>query len=300
MCSSRTLWCLLAIVVFRKGKPNADALEMSFGGSLLAPVTSASVACRTLNAERKWSGFPSAKQNPNKRQEQGCLGDLLFIKRGLATGSNNFFILSVEKADELGVPKEFRRPILPGPRYIEADIIHRDEDGYPITTPRLVLIDCALPEVEVKARHPMFWPYLETGIGAGIHATYLASRRMPWYSQEKRPPAPFLSTYMGRARDGKKPFRIIWNRSDVTAHNVYLLLYPKPDLAAALARNPLLYFIVFEQLHAIEGDAFIGEGRVYGGGVHKMEPREMERVPVKRLIEVLTASDAFRAQGSLF
>lgn len=290
-----------AIVIFRKAEPKANTfIEMSFGGPLLAPARSVHIALETLKAARKWSGFPSKHAKASIGPEHLCLGELFHIKRGLATGSNEFFILSIEQADKAGIPKEFRRPILPGPRFLREDVIEGDADGNPIITPRLVLVDCPLPEEEIRAEHPAFWRYIAKGKEAGIHETYLASRRTPWYSQEKRPPAPFLSTYMGRTRNGKKPFRVIRNKSDATAHNVYLLLYPKPDLAAALSRDPLLYSIIFEHLQSIEDDAFFGEGRVYGGGLHKMEPKEMERVPLGKLAEVLTSSDAYRGQVSLF
>jgi hypothetical protein len=42
-------------------------------------------------------------------------GELFTIKRGLATGDNEFFILSEGKAKELGIPRRFLRPILPPP-----------------------------------------------------------------------------------------------------------------------------------------------------------------------------------------
>jgi hypothetical protein len=183
---------------------------------------------------------------------------------------------------------------------VQQDVIERDSDGYPIITPRLVLIDCPLPEDVIKAEYPSFWRYLQKGKDAGIDTTYLASKRTPWYSQERRLPAPFLSTYMGRTRNGAKPFRVIWNKSDATAHNVYLLLYPKPEMNAALRREPSLYSVLFEQLQSIEGDALIGEGRVYGGGLHKMEPKEMERVSLEGRAESLLAYEAYRGQRSLF
>jgi hypothetical protein len=40
--------------------------------------------------------------------------------------------------------------------------------------------------------------------------------------------------------------------------------------------------------------------RVYGGGFHKMEPKEMERITLAKMAGVLTASDAYRGQRSLF
>jgi hypothetical protein len=289
-----------AVVVFRKGAPKADAVvQMSFGGSLLAEKDSAAVPVRTLRDSKKWSGFPNRRSQLDTDHGGVRLGDLFTIKRGLATGSNNFFILEMEEAERAGIPKEFQRPILPSPRHVRMDIIERGLDGSPLISPRLALIDCSLPEHEIKLRHPSFWKYLESGKTTGIHETYLASKRRPWYSQEKRPPPPFVCTYMGRTRNGKKPFRVIWNKSNATAANVYLLLYPKPALAAALIETPALYSAVFDQLRSIEADTFIDEGRVYGGGLHKMEPKELERVPLQGLADLLKASGSYKGQMML-
>lgn len=289
-----------AVVVFRKSAAREDAtVEMSFGGPLLSAAETALVPVRALKESKKWSGFPK-RQAQGRNSQAGCrLGDLFSVRRGLATGSNSFFIMGSEEADRAGIPREFQRPILPGPRHVRVDVIERDGDGYPLTIPRLALIDCSLPEDEIKLLHPSFWQYLQRGKDSGVHETYLASKRRPWYSQEKRPPAPFVCTYMGRARNGRNPFRVIWNKSSATAANVYLLLYPKPALAAALRAAPELCSIVFEHLRSVRLDMFADEGRVYGGGLHKMEPKELERVPLQDLADVLYASPAYKGQTAL-
>ena len=291
-----------AVVVFKKKAPKADeVVQMSFGGPLLAARDSANVSVSSLRDSKKWSGFPNRRSKAGNGHPGVCLGDLFIIKRGLATGSNNFFILAQEEAERVGIPKEFQRPILPGPRHVQVDIVERDSDGFPLVSPRLALIDCSMTEDEIKRRYPLFWKYLEIGKSTGIHETYLASKRKPWYSQEKRPPAPFVCTYMGRTRNGKKPFRVIWNKSNATAANVYLLLYPKPALAVALKEAPELTSAVFGHLQSIEADTFVDEGRVYGGGLHKMEPKELERVPMQGLADLLNATVAYRGQmGLLF
>lgn len=286
-----------AIVVFRKARPNPGGIaEMSFGGPLLQPAQSGHVTVETLKGARKWSGFPSAQPYNRNDPNRVCLGDLFTIKRGLATGSNRFFVMTVEQSEKAGIPKAFRRPILPGPRFVHENIIESDEQGYPLIAPRLILVDCSLDEGTIQRRYPRFWRYLQAGKDAGIHDTYLAGKRRPWYSQEKRPPAPFVFTYMGRTRKGRNPFRVIWNKSDATAHNVYLLLYPKADLGHALQRDPSLYKVLFEYLRSIEADAFLQQGRVYGGGLHKMEPREMERVPVQNLANLLAPFGVYKRQ----
>jgi hypothetical protein len=88
---------------------------------------------------------------------------------------------------------------------------------------------------------------------------------------------------MGRSGEGRSPFRVIWNKSAATAHNVYLLLYPKVALKRAFEEHPQLQAVVFRHLQSIDVKHLLGEGRVYGGGLYKLEPRELSRVPAGTL-----------------
>lgn len=88
-----------------------------------------------------------------------------------------------------------------------------------------------------------------------------------------------------------KPFRFILNGSQATAANVYLLLYPKPALARALAGNRTLGRKVWEFLNGIDAATLLGEGRVYGGGLYKMEPKELANVPAEAIAALLPAAE---------
>jgi hypothetical protein len=166
-------------------------------------------------------------------------------------------------------------------------VIESEPDGYPRLAKSLAILHCDLPESVIRQQFPAFWRYLESGKSQGVHSGYLASRRSPWYSQEKREPAPFLCTYMGREKGDGNPFRFYWNKSRATAANVYLLLYPKGKLEAALADLPELYPIVFAQLRSLTGEHLIQEGRVYGGGLHKLEPKELANLPADALARMI-------------
>ena len=98
---------------------------------------------------------------------------------------------------------------------------------------------------------------------------------------------------MGRSR--QRPFRFIWNRSRATAANVYHVLYPKDFIARQAAEKAEK---VLAALRAIEPEHFFSEGRVYGGGLHKMEPAEMMRLPADEVARVLGIT--LSRQRSLF
>lgn len=267
-----------AIVVFTKSPPPPDhQVRLSLGGPITAPARSELVPLAAFRDVKKWTALPD--RTAPIAGHFPTLGDLFTIRRGIATGANSFFILDRQEALQKGIPPEYLRPILPGSRYLPNAVIESAPDGYPRLEKTLALIDCDLPEPEVQRRFPAFWSHLEAGKARGIAAGYLASRRSPWYSQEHRAPAPFLCTYMGRAKGNGNPFRFFWNRSRATAANVYLLLYPRADLASALESHPDLYPAILTELQSLTAAGLIREGRVYGGGLHKLEPRELASLP---------------------
>lgn len=214
-------------------------------------------------------------------------GELFTIRRGVATGNNDFFILARDQARRLARPETCLRPILPAPRLLPETVIEADADGYPRLEPQLALLDCSLPEHVVENRFPALWRYLQEGQQQHIHEGYLTSRRTPWYAQEHRPPPPFLCTYMGRNSNGRKPFRFLWNKSQATAHNVYLLLYPEGLLREWLKQDRSLQGRVFAALREFDTNTLTGGGRVYGGGLFQMEPKELANTPADFLLKAL-------------
>ena len=90
---------------------------------------------------------------------------------------------------------------------------------------------------------------------------------------------------MGRKeRKHGEPFRFILNRSRATVPNVYLMLYPKPILAHALQDSPSLYADLLRVLNRTTPESLIAGGRVYGGGLHKLEPNELAGARLTGLI----------------
>jgi adenine-specific DNA-methyltransferase len=288
-----------AVVIFRKAAPpEGHAVRFSFGGPIDGPQREAMVPLEVVRCSHKWTQFPAT--TGVRDRDVLNLGDLFAIKRGLATGDNGFFILTEDRANEFEIPQAFLRPILPGPRHLTGDVVEVLPSGGPDVSPRLFLLDCNESEEDIKTKWPRLYEYLQRGKAEKVDAAYLAAHRARWYSQERRPPAPFLCTYMGRSRNGKHPFRFIWNRSQATAHNVYLMLYPKGPLLKALTVDPALAGRVFEALQNISPAQFLSEGRVYGGGLHKVEPKELAQIPAEPILSAIGGAVRIERQQRLF
>jgi len=290
------------VVWFKKSLPNKnDSVAFTFGRSLSSPNNSTVVPHAELKPDRKWPKVANRPMEQLTQPNRATLSTLFEIKRGLATGANSFFIMSPEKTAQLGIPTEFLVPILPSPRYLDSNEVLADEYGNPKLDKRLLLLDCKLPEAQVKERYPALWSYLETGIKVGVHTGYICAHRTPWYAQENRPPPPLICTYMGRSNSqSARTFRFILNNSKATAANVYLLLYPRPSILRALEQSPELLRVLWRELNSIPVEKLIHNGRSYGGGLHKLEPSELSQAPADELLSFLPSVFSEDSQFDLF
>lgn len=215
------------------------------------------------------------------------LGDFFTIKRGIETGDNDFFLLTPAQIMARDLPLQFLRPILPGPQSLPDDEITTDPEGHPILGGKMFLLDCPLPEREVREAYPSLWAYLERGIHAGVPERYICRHRTPWYAQERRPPALYLCAYMGREYGEGAPFRFILNHSKAVAPNIYLMMYPRPALARRLRDNYPLQVRLWTALNGIGTDEISRRERVYDDAAGRLEPLEMASVPADRVVALI-------------
>ncbi len=92
-------------------------------------------------------------------------------------------------------------------------------------------------------------------------------------------------------------FRFILNKSKAITTNVYLLLYPKPEYAHCI-KNASLLNEIWQKLNSISTETLCRNGRFYGGGLHKMEPKELMRTPANEIASLLESKN--NDQLSLF
>lgn len=268
---------LPALIVFRNRLPHlSHEVEMTSGGTLQAPATREVVRVEELRRDRTWA-IPS--RSLGAQDGTGLrISDLFRVTRGIATGANDFFILKRSEATKAGISKRFLKPILPKARTLKCDIVETDEDGFPRIDPQLCLLDCDLPEDEIRLKFPSLYGYIEAVKSSGVLQNYLIRHRNPWYKQEKRNPAPFLCTYMGRGSNGAPPLKFIWNKSQAIATNTYLMLYPLPSLTEVLSKYPRRAKDVFSLLKETANETVTAHSRIHAGGLRKIEPRELGNV----------------------
>lgn len=269
------------VVIFRKEKQSRSSHALfTYGGSLGQPKRERRIGIDELGLMSRWRNLFGKLPALQDAKAGIRLGDIFSIRRGIATGSNSFFIMTKEEAEDRGLPQRFLRYILPSPRHLKVDRIPSNDGRIPDITHKRLLLSCDLGEQEVSRQFPKLWSYLLTGKEQGVHERYLCSHRSPWYSQESREPAPILCSYMGRAVNGNKPFRFILNHSAAIAPNTYLNLYPKGKLKLLLEEQPHLVQLVFDALCRIPATDLVAGGRTYGGGLHKLEPKELENIRI--------------------
>lgn len=257
------------VVWFANESPGNET-EFSGGPDLAHPSERRTVSLEALRRSDKWP--PPADAEDGSGTEPPRVKDFFTIRRGIATGDNSFFVLSEEQAAERNLSPAYLKPILPSPRNLKTDRVESDSRGVPSNAPRLFLFDCTgadpstLPAPDRR--------YLASGEQTTGRKKLCASRPR-WFDQEQRRPACILCSYMGRGSGAGAPVRFILNESSAIAANSFLLLYAKGGLERRLADHPEEREEVWRMLRAIPAEEFRRAGRSYGGGLQKMEPREL-------------------------
>ncbi|MDA8099636.1 MAG: XamI family restriction endonuclease [Nitrospiraceae bacterium] len=273
------------VVTYKKKQPDAEtSFVFSYGGSITQPEETKTINLSGRDSAQKWGLLHFGQEELS--QDADALGDFFDVRRGIATGANEFFIIGTATIKEYSIPWQFLKPMLPSPRYVTQGVIEADADGLPQIDNLKYLLDCNLPPNVVRDRYPGMWTYLQKGKKQGLHERYLCASKEVWYFQEKRAPSLFMATYMGRSSgNGQAPIRFFLNYSKAIGTNVFLHLYPKPALMKLLQEKPERMKELLDLMNGIPMQEFLRVGRAYGGGLHKVEPGELKNLSLGQLPE---------------
>ena len=254
-----------AIAAFEVGAGPGDA-RLRRVGSLanLAPLAGGRAIERArLAGEPRWSRLAEApRRRPAAARGTVEVGELCRVHRGQVTGANRIWIAGADTPPlppALLVPSVTRaRELIAAGRELGADAGLRRVVDLP---PNLDDLD----QLGAEARR-LVARFLAWARRAGAEQPYVARHRSPWWAVRLLPPAPILVTYMAR-----RPPVFVLNRAQARHLNIAHGLYPREPMSAARLEG------LAAALRAAAGGA---AGRVYAGGLMKLEPREIERMRI--------------------
>jgi adenine-specific DNA methylase len=228
-----------------------------------------------LLPKRDWTDYLSP-ETVEELPELTPFHELADIKRGIATGNNDFFCLSESEVKERGISEEYRAKLIRRTNGLAYDLRRDDWEEWRDDGDEVWLLYCHDEDDELIERHdiddPAVVEYLDEGEEQGANEGYLVEKRNPWYRVEKRDPPPILVTYMS-----KSGFRFIRNQAGVVSlNNLHNVSFPEDTEYSQTEVNALLAYLNSDIVNKIVKRS----GREYGGGLHKIEPGELEHIPV--------------------
>jgi hypothetical protein len=196
------------------------------------------------------------------------LGDFATVMRGIVTGDNDFFFMTLRQAKQRGIPESLlikavgRMRDVDGEEFSAADIERLEKRGRP--TRLLNVNGLAFEQLPLPLQ-----AYLRQGEQRGLDKKTLIQTRKPWYRMERRKSPPIMFAYLGR-----RNARFIRNRAEVVPLTCLLCVYPKQTDAEFIDHlwNVLSHPQTISNLRKV--------GKSYGGDAIKVEPRALERLPL--------------------
>ena len=195
------------------------------------------------------------------------------VMRGIATGANDFFLMTGEQVKLSQIPEMHFKRCVCRTRDVTVDTVtdelldELDEKGRP--TYLLSLDSRPIEEFGHSVQE-----YLAQGVEIGLPDRSLLSSRPKWYAMEKRDPVPtFLFAYLGRRK-----IRFVLNEYGVSPLTGFLCVYPNHDDDEFI--NALWKTISHPQ--TVSNLSMVGKS--YGKGAIKVEPRQLDKLPITRAV----------------
>ncbi|MDR3205646.1 MAG: SAM-dependent methyltransferase [Candidatus Methanoplasma sp.] len=245
-----------------------------------------------LNSE-KW--LPFLKNKPKGNYSNLVpLRTYCGVRRGIATGDNDYFLFNKSKISETGIPQECLTPCICRSSHVskcclsQSDfdrIKHEDKDVF-----ILDIKDDRSEEVK---------SYILHGESCGVNGKYLPAHRRPWYSSEQQRPADIWIA--SASRGNMKVVRNIAGVSNLTTfHSVYM------NKGMERWKNILFCFLLTPTAQEILKE----NKKELGGGLDKFQPNDLmnacvldvsliDRADERLILEIYSKLAAGEQEGAL-
>lgn len=190
------------------------------------------------------------------------------VVRGIATGANEFFALPTRKVKERSLEPFVVRTLQ---RNREVQDIALDEAKWQALSDEGKRVWLLYLNGDDVSKHPALRSYLDEGEAKGYHQRSLVQTRKKWYAMEQRNVPAILFTILTRGNP-----RFILNQAGVRPLNMFSLIYPNQYVVEADATE-LLWALLNSSFSLSRLQSV---SRTYGGNTLKVEPRELDNLPV--------------------
>ncbi|MGW6520409.1 hypothetical protein [Streptomyces sp. NPDC054962] len=213
-----------------------------------------------------WNNGNSSR--PYRRASEIPLGELVHVRRGVATGANRFFLRNYSERQKIDSDLTVRA--ISKLRDVSSNVLDLEaHEGLSQAG-----ISCwLLALTETSANDPSVASLLEEGLRDGIHERYLCKTRSPWYVLEKIVAPDLLIGPMG-----KQGFRIVSNSVGAIPTNTLYGMRMRRNGNTEADAHRLADWMASEEGQ----EALRMRARRHGDGLLKLEPGSLATVLIPR------------------
>lgn len=219
----------------------------------------ASISYSQLNPKNNWQGLG---RDNHKNDGMVPLAEFGDIKRGIATGANQFFLLSPSEAKKWSLTSKNLINCIASSTSAPSVVFDDAQFKKLYELDKPCYLFNALGAETDAAQH-----YVKHGEELGIDQGYLTRMRKPWYRLESRQPAEILLAVFGR--DG---FRVCLNRTKAVNLTAFHGFYAYADMTQWV---PLIWLYL---QGFMARSRYVSHQRSYGDGLKKLEPGDWSKL----------------------
>ncbi len=234
-----------------------------------------------LPFDKKWTPIITALYKGQHIPDEFCRFSLYgSFKRGLATGANEFFSLTLPSIREYDLTQKNISKCITKSAQVKK-IVFTEED-FDILSNDNKPVYCL--DVQEHNRKGVM-SYIELGEEKGFHKRYLTKSREPWYSIEYRKPAPILVGVFNRGR-----LKVIRNMTTVINFSCYHSFYP--NMFGEQYIDKLFMYLISDIGQSIAKT----NKRSYGSGLDKFEPGDLNECmcPSQKQLDLIDDGEVHR------
>jgi adenine-specific DNA-methyltransferase len=226
---------------------------------------------KDVDEKKKWHNLTNREVLEHNFDQK--IGDIFKCSRGVATGANKYFVLNKERAGELGIGSNYYVPCITKSNQIkkllldESDVSRLIDGGGEV-----LLLDIREGDLD---KSDGLNSYIESGLEDGIDQKYLPAHRTPWYRTENIKSGEILIGTFFRGE-----VKAIRNLAGVANLTCYHGMHLKKKLSKLQIDSVCAYL----QSDICNKLAML-EVRKLGGGLNKLEPKDVEKIPCPNFLK---------------